>query len=408
MNAFMAEIHRTYQYDVIKDMSSKLPKLQESFTFSYENPEHLSNGTIYVYEKNKQAHFKMLTWTGRTVEDQNSMITYDAAARTQLEAKLRQKLEKLGYIPYLTAEQQALHLQFELIIGSLRLNIKHTVEEELRKVQPGRLRNNFFANMALGRAAISEEKISAIQALEEGIQKDIEFTAHQASQFIGEMLHFNFFNRLLEETYIELDIFLKRLEQQVIERTHLRYDFEKMQEYFEKIVFLQSHPALQYGDTLQKMFNAEIQVIVPSFYKDNISPLIELQKELYAAEVGKRNTEFQRLIAHRNTILTNLVTPRFRVLELQTVPWFDKLASLAFHATLFGMATIALHFSPQILALVAIQLSLPVLQVVIALAVLYEGYKLFQAIKSCLHTSSVFHTQQIHQAGIAPPMPNNS
>jgi hypothetical protein len=215
-------------------------------------------------------------------------------------------------------------------------------------------------------------------------------------------------HQLLEELYIELDILLQGLEKQVIERTDIQFDFEKMNEYFEKIVFLQSQPELQYSTILDEHFNAEVQAIYPAFYKDNLFPLIDLEKGIYQEKKEKRDKEFVRLFNRKDDILKHLVKPSFRVLELKTVPWFDKFASLAFHTTFLGMAVVALSFSPQILTFLAIQLSLPILQAILGLVIFYEGYQVFNAIKNCFQTSSIFYSNSDHQAGIAPPAPNNS
>jgi hypothetical protein len=411
-NAFMAEIYLSCKYQEVKDLSNKFPRCYEKYSISYEDSEKIEPATIYVSYKQHQAYFKMLTWTGRMVNEQNAMIVYNPVDETTeqrkaFEAKLFNKLEKLRYIAYLTTHQEALHRQFENIKSYLELQILQ-VDQEKVKAQPGRARNNVVVNYIFGAAQANPVIIAQCDAKQTDVQSKIQFLTRKAEQFLCNMRLFNFMHQLLDEIYIELDLFLKDLEKQVIERTDIQFDFEKMNEYFEKIVFLQSRSELQYSTILDEQFNAKVQEIYPAFYKENLFPLIDLEKGIYQQEQEKRDKEFSRLLKRKDDILKHLVKPGFRVLELKTVPWFDKFASLAFHTTLLGMAVVALSFSPQILTFLAIQLSLPILQAIIGLVIFYEGYQVFNAIKNCFQTSSIFYSNTDHQAGIAPPVPNNS
>jgi hypothetical protein len=410
-NAFLAEIYLSFKYAEAKDLSEKLPRLNLHYNISYKDSQQIEPATIYVSFKQHQVYFKMLTWTGRIVNEQNSMIIHNLSDETSkgrgaFETKLLNTLEKLHYIAYLTTHQQTLQLQFEHIKGFLELQ-KFDVTQDVQNAQPSRVRNNFLMNRVFGKAQANPGKIAQCESRQTDIQSKIMLLTRKSEQFVINMHFFNFMHQLLGELYIELDIFLQGLEKQVIERTDIQFDFKKMNDYFEKIVFLQSRPEFQYSTILDVEFNAEVQAINPTFYRENIFPLIDLEKEIYQQEKEKRDKEFTRLLKRKDDILSNLVKPSFRALELKSVPWFDKFASLVFHTSLFGMAVVALSFSPQILAFLAIQMSLPLLQALMGLVLFYEGYQVFNAIKNCFQTSSIFYSNMLHQAGIAPPTPNN-
>jgi hypothetical protein len=407
-NAFLAQTYLKFDYNEVKDQSNKLPVLNPDYTISYEDSPQIEPATIYVSFKENQAYFKMLTWTGKKIDEHHSMITDDFPPSPLFEVKLKKQLAHLKLIPYLTKQQESLQLKFEQIESMLALETFRVTKEKQEKAKPWRLRDNMFLNPILGKAQPNSDVIAQYDGILGDIQSQTHLVSTRSQQFINDTKYYNFMCQLLNEHYIELDLFLQGFEKQMINSTDIQFDFETMNAYFEKITFLQSRPELQYDRVLDDGFNEEVISINPQFYQSNLRPLIQAEKKTFQTAKEEQQKLFLDLSKRKNDILKNLGQPSFRAYELKSMPWFDKIASLAFHAALCGLGVVALSFSPQILAILAVQMSLPILQALIGLVLVYEGYQMFKAINNCFHITSIIHSNAPHQAGIAPPTPNSS